>query len=323
MSFQTGTKIFWDSVLKKIESGINSTLLVVTESDGSSPGREGFKMLVSSDGSLLGSIGGGALEHNLVEIARAKLKTNSMEIICKRYFHTEKGHVNKSGMICSGSQSVAVIPLVLRDTEVISKVYESIDKNREGYLNYSQSGLNFTKENTSGKEFDFTFTNENEWSFNEKIGNLNMLHIIGGGHCSLALSRIMSELNFHITVYDDRQEVETMRINNFANEKKYTPYTGLESLIKDGERNYVVIMTFGHKADELVLKRLVRKKLKYLGMMGSPSKVKQILDKLSWEGYEQEILSKVHAPIGININSKTPEEIAVSIAAQIIKIKNT
>jgi xanthine dehydrogenase accessory factor len=132
MSFQTGTKTFWDSVLKKIESGINSTLLIVTESDGSSPGREGFKMIVSSDGSLLGSIGGGALEHNIVEIARAKLKTNNNDIICKRYYHTDDEIVNKSGMICSGSQAVAIFPLNLRDTEVIRKAYESIDKNREG-----------------------------------------------------------------------------------------------------------------------------------------------------------------------------------------------
>jgi xanthine dehydrogenase accessory factor len=323
MSFQTGTKLFWDSVLKKIESGINCTLLVVTESDGSSPGREGFKMLVSTDGSLLGSIGGGALEHNLVEIAREKLKTNSMEIICKRYFHTDKGVVNKSGMICSGSQAVALIPLVLRDTEVIRAVYESTDKNREGVLNLSHTGMNSITGVSSVKEFDFTFVSENDWSFSERIGYLNSLHIIGGGHCSLALSKIMSELNFHITVYDDRQEVETMRINTYANEKKYVPFTELESLLKNGERVYAVIMTFGHKADELVLKQLIRKKLKYTGMMGSPSKVKQIFDNLLSEGFTKDELSKIHAPIGVQINSKTPEEIAISIAAQIIKIKNS
>ncbi len=82
-------------------------------------------------------------------------------------------------------------------------------------------------------------------------------------------------------------------------------------------------MTFGHKADELVLKQLLRKEYKYIGMMGSPSKVKQIFDNLITDGFKKKELDKVHAPIGIPITSKTPEEIAVSIAAQIIKIKNS
>ena len=323
MSFQTGTKTFWDSVLKKFESGLNCTLLIVTESDGSSPGREGFKMIVSSDGSLLGSIGGGALEHNIVEIAREKLKTNNRDIICKRYYHTDDELVNKSGMICSGSQAVVLCPLDLKDSEVITAIYDSIDRNKEGVLNISPSGVHFESEKVIDKDFEFSFSDENNWSYSEKTGNLNALHIVGGGHCSLALSRIMKELNFHITVYDDRQEIETMKINTFVNEKKIVNYDELDSLIKDSNRNYIVIMTFGHKADELVLKQVLRKKNKYLGMMGSPSKVKQIFDKLITEGYKKEELDKVHAPIGIPITSKTPEEIAVSIAAQIIKIKNS
>jgi xanthine dehydrogenase accessory factor len=323
MSFQTGTKEFWDSVLKKIESGINCTLLMVTESDGSSPGREGFKMLVSSDGSLFGSIGGGRLEHDIVEIAREKLKTNNNDIICKRYYHTEDEMVNKSGMICSGSQAVAVLPLNLKDTEVIRDVYESIDKNSEGVLNLSPAGIHFKPGNKLDKEFEFSFSNENDWSYSEKTGNLNALHIIGGGHCSLALSKIMNELNFHITVYDDRQEVETMRMNKFANVKKYINYNEIDSMIEEGDKTYLVIMTFGHKADELVLKQLLRKKNKYLGMMGSPSKVGQVFKNLLIEGYKKEELDNVHAPIGIPITSKTPEEIAVSIAAEIIKIKNS
>jgi xanthine dehydrogenase accessory factor len=323
MSFQTGTMAFWDSVLKKIESGIDCTLLVVTESDGSSPGREGFKMLVSSDGSLLGSIGGGALEHNIVEIAREILKTNNKDIICKRYYHTDKEVVDKSGMICSGSQAVAVFPLNLKDTNVIKAVYESIDKNQEGVINLTQLGMRFDKEKIPEEDFKFSFVAENNWNYSEKTGNLNALHIIGGGHCSLALSRIMNELNFHITVYDDRQNVETLRINNYANEKKYVNYNNIETLIKESDRTYIVIMTFGHKADELVLKQLIRKRSKYLGMMGSPSKVKKIFENLLSEGFKKKELDKVHAPIGIPITSKTPEEIAVSIAAQIIKIKNT
>jgi xanthine dehydrogenase accessory factor len=81
-------------------------------------------------------------------------------------------------------------------------------------------------------------------------------------------------------------------------------------------------MTFGHIADELVLKQLIRKKIKYLGMMGSASKVNQIYMNLLKAEYTKDDINNVHSPIGVSINSKTPEEIAISIAAEIIKIKN-
>jgi xanthine dehydrogenase accessory factor len=81
-------------------------------------------------------------------------------------------------------------------------------------------------------------------------------------------------------------------------------------------------MTFGHKSDMTVLKQLLGKNIKYLGMMGSDKKVAKIFETLKSEGYPDEMLGNVHAPIGIKINSQTPVEIAISIAAEIIQVKN-
>jgi xanthine dehydrogenase accessory factor len=123
-------------------------------------------------------------------------------------------------------------------------------------------------------------------------------------------------------VYDDREGIATMNNNIFANEKKIISYDKIGNEITESEKEYVTIMTFGHIADELVLKQLIRKKIKYLGMMGSASKVNQIYMNLLKAEYTKDDINNVHSPIGVSINSKTPEEIAISIAAEIIKIKN-
>ena len=86
--------------------------------------------------------------------------------------------------------------------------------------------------------------------------------------------------------------------------------------------DFVCIMTFGFRTDKIILKQLYNKKFAYLGMMGSAAKTKQLFDELEIEGIPKEKLKHVHSPIGINISSKTTNEIAISVAAEIIKVKN-
>ena len=105
-------------------------------------------------------------------------------------------------------------------------------------------------------------------------------------------------------------------MNNTTFYKKAIKY------IPEGDDIYVVIMTFAHKDDRKVLKRLLNKKVKYLGMMGSEEKVASIYAKLEEKGFSAKDLKHVDAPIGVSINSQTPDEIAISIAAKIIKVKN-
>ena len=86
--------------------------------------------------------------------------------------------------------------------------------------------------------------------------------------------------------------------------------------------SYVVIMTYGHQADEKVLGQLLRKKLRYLGLLGSPATNAIIFARLATKGFRGRALGRVRAPVGLPIHSHTPEEIAISIAAEIISIKN-
>ena len=132
----------------------------------------------------------------------------------------------------------------------------------------------------------------------------------------------MAELNFHIVVLDDRPRLATMAANTYAQEKQVVSYRSIGKHVSEGLQSFVVIMTFGHQADERVLAQLARKKLRYLGLMGSPAKIAQIFANLKKKGISAASLKKVHAPIGLPISSHTPEEIAISIAAEIIQVKN-
>jgi xanthine dehydrogenase accessory factor len=113
-----------------------------------------------------------------------------------------------------------------------------------------------------------------------------------------------------------------MDANAYAHEKHVVNYSNIGKYVGEGSGCYAVIMTFGHQADEQVLKQLAGKKLRYLGMLGSPAKIAQIFASLKKQGVSAASLKKVHAPVGLPIHSHTPEEIAISIAAEIISIKN-
>ena len=174
-------------------------------------------------------------------------------------------------------------------------------------------------------DVDFRFTNsESDFLYEEKLGFKNKIYIIGGGHCALALSEIMSKLDFHISLFDDREDLNTIAVNQFVNEKKIIEsYEKIGEYIQSGNNIYVVVMTLGYKFDEIVIKRLIDKNFKYFGVLGSRAKIKTLLVNLQAAGFDKEKLVPLHAPVGLPINSQTPTEIAVSIAAEIIKVKNS
>jgi xanthine dehydrogenase accessory factor len=164
---------------------------------------------------------------------------------------------------------------------------------------------------------------DGEFLLIEKTGYKNYLHIVGGGHCALALSKIMRGMDFYIHLYDDRAGLNTMDLNEFAHQKTIVPgYSSLTGLIEGGNNVYVVIMTFGYRTDDEALRALLGKTFKYIGMLGSKNKIEKMFTGYHAENIDAAVLADIHSPIGIQIKSQTPEEIAVSIAAEIIAIKN-
>jgi xanthine dehydrogenase accessory factor len=133
---------------------------------------------------------------------------------------------------------------------------------------------------------------------------------------------MMSMLGFYVIVYDDRAGLNTLSANRFAQETHVVQYESIGNVIQANPFDYVAIMTIGYRSDKIVLRQLVEKSFFYLGMLGSAQKVSVVLEELRNEGIPEELLSHIHAPIGLNIGSQTACEIAISIAAEIIKRKN-
>ncbi len=314
--------MIWETAVEKLSTGQRVFLLLVLESKGSSPGRQGFKMMVASDGTMEGSIGGGIMEHKFVELVKSRFSSSpgTPEVFLQVH---DKTSSSRSGMICSGEQTLLVKELFFEDLSLLEAFAQSAKENGNHTIQISDQGLMFSKE-ASPSDFHFERCGEEAFIYRERTGKKNILHIVGGGHCSLALSRLMSNMDFTICVYDTRADLNTLFQNTFANTKAVVQnYAQLSSYVEPGQNVYVIIMTFGYRTDDEALRSLINIPVKYLGMIGSKRKIEQMFNTYKAEGIDGTWLQKVHAPAGINIKSETPEEIAVSIAAEMIRIKNT
>lgn len=312
----------WQFIYDKLNTSIDVILLYVLVSKGSSPGRQGFHMAVAADGTFEGTIGGGIMEHKFVEMAKAKLLEQQEANGVFRQVHDKASGKNQSGMICSGEQTIFLYHITEPDRNAIKDLLSSLQANRNGTLGLTHDGISFSDD---VPEVDFWFhqQNEQEFSYTEKTGYKNILHIIGGGHCSLALSKLVREMDFYIHLYDDRENLHTMQQNSFAHEQHIlNSYAELQDLVRGGAQVYVVIMTFGYRTDDIALRALLNERFKYIGMLGSKNKISKMLAAYREENIDETLLKQVHAPIGIQVKSQTTTEIAISIAAEIIKVKN-
>ncbi|HUM46619.1 MAG TPA: XdhC family protein [Chitinophagales bacterium] len=313
----------WQSLTQSIEAGERIALLYVVHSTGSSPGRQGFTMMVHENGEMQGSIGGGFMEQKLVDLALSKIKSVSMQPFIKRQIHSKEAVTDQSGMICSGEQTVAFYFPDKVDLNVLNQVNACLRNSSTGKLTMDESGIRFEENILMESQYKLELKNNHQWKFEVQIGFNHMLYIVGGGHVGLALSEIMSRLGFHIVLLDDREGLNTMEVNSFANMKSVVEYKDIANSIPESVNTYVVLVSFGYRTDKVILKQLLGKNYRYIGMLGSEAKVKQLFKELVDEGVKENWLKQVHAPIGIPIQSKTPYEIAVSIAAEIISVKNS
>lgn len=148
------------------------------------------------------------------------------------------------------------------------------------------------------------------------------LILLGGGHVSCPVAHIAKMLGFQVTVMDDREEFVTKERFPDADELVLGTFEELSEKIPGYENAYYVIVTRGHAGDSLCARQILRRPYAYLGMIGSRTKVKLTREKLLEEGFLAEQLDTIHAPIGLPIGGQMPEEIAVSIMAEIIQVKN-
>jgi xanthine dehydrogenase accessory factor len=157
--------------------------------------------------------------------------------------------------------------------------------------------------------------------FIEPILSEPTLFIFGAGHISLSISKIAKIVGFKVIVVDDRAEFANVERFPDADQLFAENFSEAFSKLKVNRSSYIVIVTRGHKFDKKVLEWAIKSEACYLGMIGSKKKNDTIFSNLQSKGVSKKLLESVHAPIGLDIHAETPEEIAVSIMAEIINVR--
>lgn len=303
----------WQKIENLLKQDINLYLLTVAESIGSAPGRRGYKMVVAGNGDLFGSIGGGVMEYNMVEKAKALLNDN---IIQQHWFKQDhrKSSDDSSGMICSGSQTIVFNYLTRNDLMLVSACTQTqvmIELSGKGI-----KSIDLDEVECFRKEF------ADVWCYTELLNSKPTAHIFGAGHVSVPTSELLLKLGYNVYLYDNRDNINTFEDNKHVSNKIVITYESINQQVNIGMNDYILLMTHKFTEDKLLLSQLIDYPQKYLGVLGSKAKIKLMFNDLIKEGYKHERLDEIYAPIGLSINSQTPNEIAVSIVAEIIKVKN-
>jgi xanthine dehydrogenase accessory factor len=156
--------------------------------------------------------------------------------------------------------------------------------------------------------------------FVEPILPQPMLYLFGGGHVSMAVAKAASAAGFAIAVIDDREAFANPQRFPAAQEV-FTSYDDAFAKIHPNASTYLVIVTRGHKEDMRVLAWAARTEARYIGMIGSRRKVLSVYKALEKEGYKPQEFERIYAPMGLEIGALSPEEIAISIVAELIAVR--
>lgn len=312
--------------------GRKMALATIIRATGSTPRHEGTGMLVFEDGAFSGTVGGGSGEERIRQAALGVIR----EERSARVVITLNDDVAlREGMICGGTMETYIE--YLRDPRF----------HRAAAARVAEGGraLLVTDMVTGAKAL---LTEEATVLLGEdpgvdpgpvretlRTGRLRVegdrvldpclpperLFVFGGGHVSIPVCRLAASVDFAVCVVDDRPEFANAR--RFAEADRVVCHD-LETVVAElspDENSYALLLTRGHTYDRIILRQLLSGPWKYIGMIGSRRRVSILIEGLAEEGYDRDRLAAVHTPVGIPIGAETPEEIAVSIVAQLVAVR--
>lgn len=273
----------WFFALKEtVEKEGEAVLATVTESRGSVPRKTGARMIVGREGRIFGTIGGGLLEYQAEQTAKTVIQKKES---CFGDCDLSGTQAAEEGMICGGTLRVHY--------QYLGKGMPDLEKTMEKLRQEYECALK------SGK-----------------------VYIFGGGHVSQALVPVLASVGFRCVVLEDREEFLQKELFPGAWEVRRVCNDRISETVKIREEDYVCILTRGHKDDMIIQAQVLQTKASYIGVIGSRRKAAAVAAALK-EKYHisSEELKRVHTPIGLPIGAETPAEIAVSIAAELIRCR--
>jgi xanthine dehydrogenase accessory factor len=155
----------------------------------------------------------------------------------------------------------------------------------------------------------------------EPLPKAEILYVFGAGHVARPLVAMAKEAGFSVTVIDPRPELATRERFSQADEIVITDFAEAAAALQPGPDVYVVVVTPDHEHDEEVVRATLNESYGYVGMIGSRKKVAAVVSHLKDDGFAEETIQRLHSPIGLEIGAETPEEIAVSIVAELVAVR--
>jgi xanthine dehydrogenase accessory factor len=346
----------YHNILEEIRAGTKNVLATVIETAGSTPQKPGSSALFGEAGLLAGTVGGGPLEDEVQHIAESLMITGFSDY----FYFNMNDEPGSDGAICGGEARVLVDAEPSANLSALVAMEDCLSRHEGGFLltvvsKKFDQGRSIKRYWINGPErehlpegMDTVFKDlilknlqkaeqegfisidlnaipdhQVKMAFLEHIKPMPHLLIVGGGHVGKALAHLGSLLEFEISVLDDRDEYASKENIPDADHLIVSEVGAALQKMKPGPESYIVIVTRGHRLDGDALKACIGSEAAYIGMIGSRNKValmkKQFLEE-GWATPEQ--WESIHTPIGLSIGSVTVQEIAVSIAAQLIEVRN-
>lgn len=326
-----------NALITELEAHSPCVVATVVNSSGSAPRTSGARMLVRVDGSIVGSVGGGAIEGRCLANAKELLQSNDDQSLLE--FDLSKNDATALGMVCGGVVTVLLQKASRSDLELLKTIRVAYQEGRQPTLlthlptskerarfsqledeeSVLQNKISFTLQQQK-KRVPLLFSDSKREYFIETLIPPGTVHLIGAGHVALATARIAHFSNFEVIVVDDRAEFASL--DRYPEAKQIKILESFENCFDEiGADDYVVIVTRGHIHDREVLAQALKTGAGYIGMIGSKKKKQAIYNYLLESGFTQKELDRVHCPIGLDIGADTPEELAVSIVAELIQLR--
>lgn len=329
-------KALFEAIQSALSRGEKAVLCTIVASSGSAPRGEGAKMAVFADGTTLGTIGGGAVEYKSQTYALELLSSGGSALV--HAFRLSPNEVQDIGMICGGNVTVAFQVLDAGTLPVVEAILESLGQLNETVwlVTPVQEGLNWSLglyDERHGLRFADAvdmetlrpmllnrgvLRKEAPSFYVEPLVQAGVVYLFGGGHVGRELCPVLSHVGFRVVLFDDRPQAAVPERFPQAVRIVLGDYRRIFDQITITDRDYVVIMTPGHQSDFEILSQVLTTPASYVGCIGSRHKVAATREKLAGLGFSQADMDRVHSPIGLPIGGETPEEIAISIAAEMI-----
>lgn len=338
--------------MRKWVSAVNETLsrkqplvmALILSQEGSTPRTTGTRMVIGADG-YVGTIGGGRIEASVMETAREMLHKPGAVTIS---FDLTSEIADAMDMVCGGKLEILIDSIAPNETNRLffSSLLQMLDQRQKGLMvtELLESGVlqvrrailredgvvigtpDFKMEIDSIPKklrAPILIQSGDRKFFIEPVMAPGTVYLFGAGHVSLQTAILAKRVGFEVVVLDDRMEfANTSRFSDADDVRVPASFEIAFEGLEIHADSYLVILTRGHLHDKTVLQQALKTPAGYIGMIGSRKKRDAIYQALENEGFTTKDFQKVHCPIGLSIGAQTPEEIAVSIVAELIHARS-